>query len=359
MRYSRLYFLPVILLTIIKAPNLIAQPGGENSPRPNIIYILLDDVGFSDLGPYGSEIATPNIDRLAKNGIRYNHFETRAICSPTRAVLLTGRNNQSVGMMDLARGGDPKAPAHSQGFIRPEAGTIAQVLSKNGYRTTAVGKWHLTPTAEQSDSTKSRSNWPSGKGFEHFYGWLSGWADQYNPSGRGREMMEGDHLAQEKNPGGQHVSEEIVNRAIQFWQDNIMTDPAQPQFLYLAFGAAHAPIQVPRRYIDKYAGVYEKGWDVIRQERFARQKKMGIIPLHAVLTSRHEDDPVWNDLSPEEQTVFARFMATYAGFIEHTDAQIGRLINYLEDIGMLENTLIFLMSDNGAAPEAGVDGNFT
>ena len=336
-----------------------SQSAPPETQRPNIVYILLDDVGFSDLGPYGSEIATPNIDQLAREGIRYNHFETRAICSPTRAALLTGRNNQAVGMMDLAIGGNPDAPAHSRGFITPAAGTIAQILKANGYRTSQVGKWHLTPNAEQDDSYPGRANWPSGKGFQNSYGWLTGWTDQYNPRGRGQEMMEGDHPAQEANPGGNHVSEAIVDRAIEYLTDGFANSPDQPQFLYLAFGAAHAPIQVPQRYIERYAGVYDRGWDVLREERFARQKQMGIIPVNAVLTRRHEDDPEWKDLSPVEKTVFARFMATYAGYIEHTDEQIGRLINYLKDAGKYDNTLIILMSDNGAAPEAGVDGNFT
>ncbi|MCB0686881.1 MAG: arylsulfatase [Saprospiraceae bacterium] len=338
---------------------LLAQNRQKSETKPNIIYILLDDVGFSDLAPYGSEISTPNISFLATEAIRYNHFETRAICSPTRAALLTGRNNQSVGMMDLARGGQANAPAHSLGFITPKAATIAQILKEQGYLTSAVGKWHLTPTAEQDDSCKSRANWPSGKGFQNFYGWLSGWTDQYNPAGRGREMMEGDHPATEFNPGGNHVSEAIVDRAIEYLGRGFTESPGTPQFLYLAFGAAHAPIQVPQRYIQRYAGRYEKGWDQLREERFIRQKQMGIIPINAVLTPPHEDDPLWDNLSPIEKTVYARFMATYAGYIEHTDEQIGRLLHFLQDVDQYENSIIVLMSDNGAAPEAGIDGNFT
>jgi arylsulfatase A-like enzyme len=172
-------------------------------------------------------------------------------------------------------------------------------------------------------------------------------------------MIEGDHPVNEVNPGGNHVSEAIIDHAIDYLREGFASSPQQPEFLYVAFGAAHAPIQVPQRYIDKYAGVYEKGWDRIREERFARQKQLGIIPVDAVLTERHDDDPAWDDLTPVERTVYARFMATYAGFIEHTDEQIGRLINFLKDAGQYENTLIFIMSDNGAAPEAGVDGNFT
>lgn len=350
---------PVLLLVLFHtSATLSAQSPQAEDSRPNIIYILLDDVGFADLGPYGSEISTPTIDQLAKEGIRYNSFETRAICSPTRASLLTGRNNQSVGMMDLARD-NSKGPAHSQGYITPAAGTVAQILQENGYRTSVVGKWHLTPGSEQEDFSGSRANWPSGKGFQNFYGWLSGWTDQYNPAGKGREMIDGDHPANEANPGGDHVSEAIVDRAIEYMKEGFADAPGQPEFLYLAFGAAHAPIQVPQSYIDKYAGVYEKGWDRLREERFARQKQLGIIPVNAVLTERHADDPVWDDLSAVEKTVYARFMATYAGFIEHTDEQIGRLINFLKDEGEYNNTLIFVMSDNGAAPEAGVGGNFT
>ncbi len=360
MHKSILFWTSLICLIglCINPVTTFAQSIQTETDRPNIIYILLDDVGFADLGPYGSEISTPSIDKLANEGIRYNRFETRAICSPTRAALLTGRNNQSVGMMDLARA-NPGGPAHTQGYINPAAGTIAQILQANGYRTSVVGKWHLTPNTEQEDSFTSRENWPSGKGFQNFYGWLSGWTDQYNPSGTGREMMEGDHLANETNPGGNHVSEAIVDRAIDYLREGFENAPEQPEFLYLAFGAAHAPIQVPQSYIDTYIGVYEKGWDKLREERFVRQKQLGIIPMNAVLTEGHEDDPTWKDLTPVEQTVYARFMATYAGFIEHTDEQIGRLVEFLKEAGQYDNTLIFLMSDNGAAPEAGVDGNFT
>jgi arylsulfatase A-like enzyme len=323
----------------------------QTTERPNIIYILLDDVGFSDLGPYGSEIATPSIDALAAGGLRYNRFDTRAICSPTRAALLTGRNNQAVGMMDLAANPSPSAPAHSQGFITPAAATVAQMLRMNGYGTSAVGKWHLTPPAQQADSSTNHANWPSGKGFQNFYGFLTGWTDQYEPleQGIGGRMNEGDRPILTPAPLGYHVSEAIVDRAI----DYLKRDDAagRPSFLYLAFGAGHAPIQAPRSYIDKYRGRYDRGWDRIREERFARQKQLGIIPANAVLTPRSADDPAWESLSADQKKVFARFMEVYAGFIEHTDAQIGRLVAHLKETGEYENTLIFFMSDNGAASE--------
>lgn len=320
--------------------------------RPNIIYILLDDVGFSDLSPYGSEIETPTIAGLASDGIRYNTFDTRAICSPTRAALLTGRNSQAVGMIDLpGAGGGPNVPAHSQGFITPAAATIAQVLQPHGYGTSVVGKWHLTPVPQMDDTASSRANWPSGKGFENFYGFLTGWTDQYEPleQGVGGRMNEGDQPIRTPAPPGYHVSEAIVDRAIDYLRDDQAN--AKPSFLYLSFGAAHAPIQAPQSYIDKYRGKYDRGWDQLREERFERQKALGIIPPDAVLTSRHEDDPAWDSLTDDERVVYARFMEVYAAMIEHTDAQIGRLVDYLKEAGEYENTLIFLMSDNGAASE--------
>jgi len=353
---------PIILLLLLlieyTTPAIIhgQSLNKADKNRPNIIYILLDDVGFSDLQPYGSEIPTPNIDKLAKEGIRYNHFDTRAICSPTRAALLTGRNNQTVGVMDLAvrDGGYP----YNRGYITPKAGTVAQVLKKNGYRTSAVGKWHLTPRAQQYDSSSTRENWPSGKGFQNFYGWLAGWTDQYNPRGLGREIMENNHPVPTPHAPGYDTEVAITNHAIEYLKDGFKNHPDQSQFLYMAMGAAHAPIQVPKRYIDKFSGVYEQGWDKLREKRFERQKKMGIIPLNAVLNKRNPGDLAWDSLSPEQKTVFARFMATYAGYVTQADEQIGRLINFLKDSGQYGNTVIFLMSDNGAAPEAGFEGNF-
>jgi arylsulfatase len=326
------------------------------APRPNVVYIVLDDVGFSDFGAYGSEIHTPSIDQLARDGIRYNAFETRALCSATRAALLTGRNNQSVGMMELpsADRGYPQ----QRGYIVPQAATVAQILQANGYRTSAVGKWHLTPPAEMPDSAHSRANWPSGKGFQNFYGWLIGWTDQYHPAGVGREIMEGDHPSTAPRPADYHVSEAIVTRAIDYLKEGRARDPRQPQFLYLAFGAGHYPLQVPKEYIDRYAGVYDQGWDRLREARFERQKEIGIIPRDARLSPRGKENPAWDGRTPEQKKVYARYMATYAGFLEHADEQIGRLIAYLKESGQYDDTLIFLISDNGATSEGGLTGRF-
>jgi arylsulfatase A-like enzyme len=352
-----------LLLTAVGAPGpAVAQPSGTQAARPNVVYILLDDVGYSDLGAYGGEIRTPNIDQLAAAGLRYTYFDTRAICSPTRAALLTGRNNQTVGMIDLAGSGreGPETPAHSRGFVTPAAAMVPKILAMHGYSTSGVGKWHLTPATQMPDSASTRENWPVGKGFQRWYGWLTGWTDQYDPSreGVGGEIKEDDRRSTAPRGPDYHVSVAMVDRAIDYLKADFAASPRKPSFLYVAPGAAHAPIQVPKRYIDKYVPVYEKGWDRIREERFERQKRMGLIPASAVLPARNEGDPAWESLSADERKVYARFMATYAGFLEHADEQVGRLVAYLKASGQYDNTLIFVMSDNGAAPEAGVRGSF-
>jgi arylsulfatase A-like enzyme len=350
----------ITLLTAVACglflPGVRAGAQQASARRPNIIYILLDDNGFSDTAPYGSEINTPNITRLANEGIRYRAFENRALCSPTRATLLTGRNSFTVGMAGLATT-DLNVP-HTRGFVTPAAATVAQILQTNGYHTIAVGKWHLIPAAQQADSYADRVNWPTGKGFQDFYGWLIGWTDQWNPTGVGREMILGDHPDPTPRPEGYHVSEAIVTHAIDFMRKGFAANPQQPQFLYLAFGATHYAVQAPKAYIDRYQDAYDKGWDAIREERFARQKTMGIIPKDAVLTPRDSSIPAWETLTPTEKKVFARYMAVYAGFLEHADAQIGRLIDYLRAAGQYDNTAIFFMSDNGPTIEGGPNGRF-
>jgi len=318
---------------------------------PNVIYLVLDDVGFSDLGAYGSEIATPNIDGLAKQGVRYNSFHTHAICSTTRAALLTGRVAHAVGMKDLA-GADGGYP-NSRGRITPAAATVAQILQASGYSTYGIGKWHLVPGQDMSPSGP-RTHWPLQKGFDRYYGFLSGWTDQFHPS-----LIEDNHSLTTPDRPGYHFTEDIVDRTIDYLREGQAAGTNRPFFMYFATGAAHAPIQAPPSYIEKYKSSYAKGWDAIRAERFARQKQMGLIPADTVMPPRNEGDKAWADLSADEQKVFARYMAVYAGFIEHTDAQIGRLVRYLKDSNQFDNTAIFLISDNGAAPEAGPEGSFT
>lgn len=330
-------------------PGAMAQPRAE---RPNIVVIVLDDVGFSDLGAFGGEIRTPAIDQLAQDGLRYNRFDSKAVCTPTRAALLTGRNPQTVRMSDLpAAKVDPADLGKDRGELPRDAQTIAQVLRRSGYRTYGLGKWHLAP--EDEDGSPGRNgSWPLQRGFDSFYGFASGWTDQYRPS-----LIEGNHTVPAPIRTGYHFSADITDRAIAALTPQ-KDKGWRPAFVYLAYAAAHSPIQVPRPYIDAYRGAYDQGWDALRSVRLARMKQLGIVPANTQLAPRSPSDRLWKDLTLTEKAVFARFMETYAGFITHTDEQIGRLIAHLKATGQYDNTLIVLLSDNGAASEAGQKGFF-
>jgi len=324
-------------------------PGPTPPAHPNVVLIVLDDVGFADLGAYGSEIATPNIDSLARDGLKYVRFDSKAICSATRASLLTGRNNQTVRMEDLASGKavpDPTDLSASKGELPRNVETVAEALHRVGYSTTAIGKWHLAP---EYDALQGKLSWPLQRGFDRFYGFLSGWTDQYRP----KLVADNASIPTPTTPG-YHFSVDITDHAIAALDRQTQS----PQFLYLAYGAAHSPLQVPKSYIDRYAARYDIGWDALRAQRFARQKKLGIIPAHTVLPPRGAGDRAWSSLGDQEKRVFSRFMATYAGFVTHTDEQIGRLIDHLKRSGQYENTLFVLISDNGAASEGGQRGAF-
>jgi arylsulfatase len=326
---------------------------GTKSNPPDIILIVLDDVGFADLGSYGSEIATPAIDALAADGLRYNRFETKAVCSPTRASLLTGRNSQTVRMNDLPsrlQQADPTDTSQAKGELPLNAETLATALRAGGYRTAAVGKWHLAP-AYDTAAGATKASWPLQRGFDSFYGFIGGWTDQYQP-----ELVEGNQPIPSPTMRDYHLSVDLVNRSIAALK--AAEAAGRPSFLYLSFGAAHAPTQVPQSYIDRYRGQYEVGWNAIRQARFARQKELGVVPIDTVLPPPDPGDPDWDTLSPTGRRTFARFMATYAGFITHTDEQIGRLIAHLKATNAYSNTLIVLLSDNGPAPEGGNKGGF-
>lgn len=320
--------------------------------RPNVVVIVLDDVGFSDLGAFGSEIRTPAIDALAADGLRYNRFDTKAVCSPTRAALLTGRNPQTVRMADLpATVVDPSDMTRDRGELPRNAQTIAQVLQRAGYVTHGLGKWHLAP--ENEDGTPGHNaSWPLQRGFDDFYGFFSGWTDQYHP-----KLIEGNRAIPSPETPGYHFSTDITDRAIAAMTPKAGT-ARTPAFVYLAYGAGHAPIQVPSRYSAAYAGAYDKGWDALRDERLAREKRMGIVPANTALPPRNPGDRAWADLSPTERKVFARFMQVYAGFLTHTDEQIGRFVAHLKATRQYDNTVFILLSDNGAASEAGQMGSF-
>ncbi len=323
--------------------NVQAKPGS-----PNVVYIVLDDVGFADIGAFGSEIHTPNIDRLAQEGLRYVNFHTRAICSPTRASLLTGRNSHAVGVRTVANSlnGFP----NGRGRVTHAAATVAEVLQSSGYNTFAVGKWHLIPGADAGPSGPF-DQWPIARGFDHYYGFLDGLADEYHP-----ELVQDNTPIEPPNRPGYHLSADLVDHSIDYLRNHSAAAPDKPFFLYLAFGAAHAPHQVPQQYVEKYVPVFEKGWDQTRIDRLARQKALGIAPKETDLTPRNPGIKSWTSLTPDEKKLYVRYQAAFAGFLEHTDEQIGRLTEYLRASGQLDNTVLVLISDNGANPEGGFEG---
>ena len=318
---------------------------------PNILLITLDDVGFGQLGCYGGLIDTPNIDRLAENGLRYNNFHTTALCSPTRSCLMTGRNHHSNGMAAITEV-STGFPGYN-GHIPHENGMVSEALVEEGYSTYAFGKWHLTP-AESTSAAGPYDQWPLNRGFERYYGFLGGDTDQYTPA-----LIHDNH--QTEPPAtpeeGYHLTEDLAQRAIEFIGDAKQVDPDKPFFSYFCPGAAHAPHQVPEEWIEKYEGEFDMGWDEAREQILEQQKEMGVVPEDTELSPQNEDVRRWDSLSDEEQELYARMMEVFAGFVEHTDAQIGKVLDYLEEIGELENTLVMVTSDNGASAEGGPTGS--
>ena len=317
---------------------------------PNVVLIVLDDTGYSHFGCYGSTIDTPHIDRLAGHGLRYANFHTTALCSPTRACLLTGRNHHAVGMRAISNM-DTGYP-NMRGYLPSSAATIADVLREAGYGTYAAGKWHLTPMAETT-AAGPFTNWPLQRGFDRFYGFMQGETDQFYP-----ELTSDNHHIEAPSlpEDGYHVSEDIVNQSMRFLRDQVSLVPERPFFLYLAFGATHSPHQAPQRYLNKYRGRFDAGWDVVRQEWFARQKELGIIPESTQLAPLNPGVRPWDQLSKNEQLFAARLNEAFAAQLNHTDDQIGRLVDFLETIDLLDDTLLIVMSDNGASQEGGPTG---
>ncbi len=326
-------------------PEPVKPPAGS----PNVVWILLDDVGFGAAGTFGGLIQTPTFDALAANGLRYTNFHTTAICAPTRSALLTGRNSASVHVSGFSHtilsagfpGWDGRMPA--------TAGTIAEILRDNGYNTFAVGKYGVTPDEEATDAGPFE-HWPTGKGFDHFLGFLGSQTDQYKP-----DLVEDQaHV----RPDGRHLSAQITDKAISYIDRQKKAAPDKPFFLYYAPGATHAPHQVDQYWSDQYKGKFDKGWDAYREEVFARQKKLGLIPADAKLPDRNPDIKAWDQLSADEKKLYARFMEVYAGYLTYTDYEVGRLIDHLKEINQLDNTLVFLMiGDNGASKEGTLNGD--
>lgn len=318
---------------------------------PNVLLVLLDDVGFGQTSAFGGLIETPNLDRLAARGLRYNQFHTTALCSPTRAALLTGRNHHSVstGVITELASGYPGYTA----ILPRSAATIAEVLRSNGYNTAAFGKWHNTPDYETS-AVGPFDRWPTSLGFDYFYGFLGGDTNQWSPN-----LVENtQHIQKPLDDPNYHLTPDLADHAIKWIRTQQSIAPDKPFLTYLATGATHAPHHAPKEWIEKYKGKFDQGWDKLRADIFERQLKLGIIPADTKLTPRPAEIPAWDSLTPTEQKVYAHQFEVFAGFLSHTDAEVGRVIEVIAQLGELDNTLVFFIAgDNGASAEGGLTGS--
>ncbi len=329
------------------------EPLRPPAGTPNVIIALIDDCGFGASSAFGGPCATPTAERLAASGLKYNRFHTTALCSPTRQALLTGRNHHSVGM-----GGITEMATSAPGYnsIRPNsAAPLAEVLKLNGYSTAQFGKCHEVPVWETSPMGPFHQ-WPTGSGFEHFYGFIGGETNQYYPAiYQDTVPVEPDRTPEE----GYHFTEDMTDHAIDWVRQQKALMPDKPFFVYWAPGATHAPHHVPEEWSGKYKGRFDDGWDAQRERTFARQKEIGVIPDDAELTARHQQIPGWDETPDDLKPILARQMEVYAGFLEHTDHHLGRLIDAVDDLGVLDNTLIYyVIGDNGASGEGTLNGTF-
>ncbi|MEQ1699418.1 MAG: arylsulfatase, partial [Ilumatobacteraceae bacterium] len=317
---------------------------------PNVVVILLDDVGFGSCSTFGGPVPTPALDRVAAAGLRYNQFHTTALCSPTRAALLTGRNHHSVHM-----GGITEIANSFPGYdsaIPPEAATVAQVLRMSGYSTGCFGKWHLTPSWEQSPAGPF-DRWPTGMGFDRFYGIIGAESSQFEPPVYDQTTPISPHVGRD----GYHLTEDLADQAITWIQRQQASSPDRPFFCYFSTPAVHAPHHVAPEWSDRFRGAFDGGWDALRGEIYERQLAMGVIPEGTALTSRPAEIPAWDDYDPRYRPVASRLMECFAGFLAHTDAQIGRVLDAVEQLGVMDNTLvIYVTGDNGASAEGTVHG---
>jgi arylsulfatase A-like enzyme len=316
---------------------------------PNVVLIILDDVGFGATSAFGGVIRTPTLDSLANNGLRYTNFHTTAICAPTRSALLTGRNSHFVHEGGFSHISMSAGFPGYDGRIPSSDGTLAEILRANGYNTFAVGKYGLTPDEDATDAGPF-DRWPTGKGFDHFFGFLGSQTDQYKP-----DLVEDQaHVT----PDGRHLNEQITDKAIAYLTRQQKVAPDKPFFLYYAPGATHAPHQVDKYWSDQYKGKFNEGWDVFRERVIANQKRLRIIPSYAQLPARNPRVQEWNSLSADQKKLFERFMEVYAGYLTYTDYQIGRLISYLKENNLQDNTVVYvIIGDNGASKEGTTEGS--
>ena len=326
-------------------PHWIVPPRPPKG-TPNVVIVFMDDMGWSDIGCYGSEIATPHIDALAARGIRLNNYSTHPICSPARAALLTGMNAHSVATGWLANN-NPGFPGYS-GEIPLDAPTMAETFKAAGYATAAVGKWHNAPNA-----LIPNPSWPANRGFDQFYGFLEGETSYFSPA---RIVYNNVVAPIDEYPEGYYSTDDWMTKAIGFITDIRNADPARPFFLYVANNAVHSPLQAKVQDLAKYRGRYDTGWDAIRAERFARQKALGIVPVDAILSERDPEVPAWGTLPEDQRALYARHMETYAAILDCADQNVGRLVAQIERMGELDNTIMVFSSDNGGTSSGGPTG---
>ena len=346
------YFPGTIGRTVEESSPAWPAPARARDGAPNVLFFVLDDVGYGQLSSFGGLVETPNIDRVAEQGLRYANMHTTALCSPTRSCILTGRNHHSSGVaciMELATG----FPGYD-GRMPFENGMLPEMLLEHGYNTFCLGKWHLSPSEDNTPAGPFH-RWPLGRGFERFYGFLGGETNQWYPD----LTQDNAPIRQPRTPEeGYHLSEDLADNAIKLVLDAHVNAPEKPFFMYYAPGAAHAPHHVPKEWADRYKGRFDAGWDAYRETVFARQQELGLLPADAELSPRDPDVPEWGSLSDDERRLYARMMEVFAGFLSHADHHFGRILDTLERIGELENTLIMVISDNGASAEGGVSGSF-
>ncbi len=326
-------------------------PPPYRSDAPNVVVIVLDDLGFAQLGCYGSDIETPNLDRLAERGLRFTNFHTTAVCSPTRACLLTGRNHHRVGMGML-----PDMPINYPAYIGQfpaEAGTLPRVLRSHGWATYAIGKWHLVPRDQRAAGPYHM--WPTGVGFERYYGFLNGETNQWTPN-----LVRDQHHIEPPVPpeAGYHLDADLADQAIVHLRELRLTNPNRPFLLWYATAAPHAPHQAPDEWIDRYRGRFDAGWDVWRARTLDRQQELGVVPADTELSERPGWVEAWDEIDPERQRLYARMMEVFAGFVSHADHHIGRVLDHIESIGETDDTIVMLVSDNGCSAEGGPHGSW-
>ena len=333
------------------SPDWPQRPSASKG-APNVILILLDDVGFGATSTFGGPAPTPALDELAKGGLRYNRFHVNSLCSPTRAALLSGRNDHEIGFGTVIEGAQGY-PGYNSIWPR-SAASIAEILKLNGYSTAAFGKWHNTP-AWETNPAGPFDHWPTGLGFEYFYGFVAGMDEQWYP----RLYRNTVAVEPPTTPAaGYHLTSDLANDATRWVQQHDAVAPQKPFFLYFATGATHEPHQVPQEWIDKYKGKFDQGWDKLREETFARQKEFGIIPANAELTPRPKELPAWDSLTADQKKLLSHQMEVYAGFLAHTDYEIGRLLHNIKADGHNEDTIVFYIpGDNGASAEGGIEGH--